>query len=358
MAELLTHVCDGVTGQRVDTVPVSGFSYSRLLSARGDGDATVPLDGSFGKATLKALLEPWRYMLAHERDGVVEYTGYITGRAYKRGASLVNASLGDLWALWGRRIAADRTTSPVEKWQATVSGNLATHANTAMVWARDTYTGVPDASLPLTIPGVSGGPSVTRTYYGYHLAYMADFLGDLLAEGLDIYYRPEWASPGVVGWYTHAGTGWGSGVVREFSVTAPQSPVVAFGESDDGSRVTNNSIRVGEGSEVDMLTRSRLNATSPLPLLERVESVKTISDPAQLDALAVQDLVMYGSATSQWDFTVSADEPVDVGDTVRLHFDGDPWIDDGWHARRVVKVSASIPGPDSKTISVQPTGGA
>lgn len=358
MAELLTHVCDGITGQRVDTVPTSAFSYARLLSARGDGSATIPLDGSFGKAALKALLEPWRYMLAHERDGAIEYAGYITGSSYKRGSSLVSMPLGDLWAIWGRRLAADRTTAPIEKWQATVTGNLATHANQAMIWARDTYTGSPDASLPLTIPGVSGGPSVTRTYYGYHLQYVADLLSDLMAEGLDIYYRPEWASPGVVGWHTHAGMAWGSGVVREFSVTAPQSPVVAFGESVDAARVTNNSIRVGEGSEVDMLTRSRLNPSSPLPLLERVESVKTVSDLAQLDALAVQDLVTYGSGTSQWDFTVSADTPIDVGDTVRIHFDGDLWITDGWHTRRVVKVSGSVPGPDAKTVSVQPTGGA
>lgn len=356
MAELLTHVCDGITGQRIDTVPRSAFSYNRLLSARGDGSAAVPLDGSFGKVALKALLEPWRYMLAHERDGQIEYTGYITGHGYRRGSSAVTADLGDLWALWVRRVAADRTTPPVEKWQATVTGNLATHANTAMIWARDTYTGSPDASLPLTIPGVTGGPSVTRTYYGYHLLYMSDFLRDLLAEGLDIYYRPEWASPGVVGWHTHAGIAWGSGVVREFSVTSDESPVNGFAETADGSRVTNNAIRVGEGSEVDMLTRSRLNAASSLPLLERVETVKTISDPAQLDALAVQDLVTYGQATSQWDLKVAADFPADVGDTLRLHFDGDPWIADGFYSRRVVKVSGDT--SSMKTIGVQPTGGA
>ena len=51
-----------------------------------------------------------------------------------------------------------------------------------------------------------------------------------------------------------------------------------------------------------------------------------------------------------------ASEPVDVGDTLRLHFDGDPRIADGWYTRRVVKITGDLSG--KKQVSVQPTGGA
>lgn len=357
MTELLTHLCDGITGARVDTIRASKRSYSRLLSAGDSGSqATVPLDGSFGKAALRSLVDPWRYKLAFERDGVLEYDGYLLGRGYKRGPSQVSVELGDVWSLLSNRLAVDHSVSPVTDWQQTVVGNRATHANTALIWARDSYTGSPDASFPVTIPGVVGGVSVTRTYYGYHVPSVTDFLSDLCDEGMDIYFRPQWLAAGVAGWVTNAGDGWGTGITREFSVTAEQSPVSEFTETVDGRRMRNNSIRVGEGSEVDMLAISNIDMTSPLPLLERVSQSKTVTSASQLSALAGQDLVTFGKPTSQWEFKVSADTPIDVGDMVRLHFDGDPWIDDGFHARRVVKISGDA--TNFKTVSVQPTGGA
>lgn len=357
MAELLTHVCDSITGQRVDTVPASAFTYSRLLSAGDSGSqATIPLDGSFGKATLKALLDPWRYTIALERDGALDYIGYILGRPYKRGPAQVNVELGDLWTLLGSRLAVDHSVGQAVLWSQTITATRGMHANYALVWARDSYAGSPDATFPLTIPGVPTGEVVTRTYYGYHLMPVPDFLKDLMDEGLDIYFRPEWSTPGHAGWWTHAGDGWSSGVTREFSVTAQESPVTSFAESVDGRRMMNNSIRVGEGSEVDMLAISNLDTTSPLPLLERVTQSKTVTSASQLSVLAGQDLVTYGSPTVQWDFTVAADTPIDVGDMVRLHFDGDPWMDDGIFTRRVVKISGDM--GDEKTVGVQPTGGA
>lgn len=358
MAELLTHVCDGITGVKVDTIPASSRSYSRLLSAGDSGSqATVPLDGSFGKAALKSLLQPWRYMLAFERDGQIEYMGYIHGRGYKRGVSSANVALGDLWSLMKARLAVDHSAPHVEDWAQTVTGVLGVHLNTALVWARDSYAGSPDAFFPLTIPGAgASGPSVSRTYYGYHLPTVSDFMSDLMEQGLDVYFRPGWGDPGAVGWVTSSGLSWSSGVTREFSVTAAESPVTGFSETVDGIRMMNNSIRVGEGSEVDMLTISNLDTLSPLPLLERVTQSKTVTSTSQLSMMAGQDLVTYGQPTTQWEYEVSADMDVDVGDSVRAHFDGDPWIDDGWYTRRVVKISGSE--SDKKTVAVQPTGGA
>lgn len=356
MAELLVHACNGITGARVDTIPVSAFSYERLLSAGGAGSAAIPLDGSFGKTAIKTLVSPWRHFFAFERDGVLEYNGYVIGSPYTRGSSSVGVTLGDLWSLLANRLAVDHSVAPVAQWQATVTGNLMTHVNQALIWARDSYTGSPDASFPLTIGGVPGGPSVSRTYYGYHLQTVVDMLTDLMDEGLDVYFQPRWGGPGLAGWTTRVGPAWSSGVTREFSVTAKESPVTGFSERVDGARMLNNSIRVGEGSEVDMLTISNLDTGSTLPLLERSIPAKTVTSASQLSVLAGQDLVTYGAATSQWDFTVSADTPIDVGDLVRLQFDGDPWIDDGFHVRRVVKVSGDM--SEQKTIGVQPTGGA
>lgn len=359
MADLQAYSCDAITGAVIDRIPFSAFSYERLLSAGGSGAATVPLDGTFAKAQLKSLLQPLSRMLVLERDGVVEYMGTIAHPPrYVRGQQSVNVQCEDLWARFARRGGWNHSAPNVEAWEATVAGNLATQADAVIRRGRDVGPALPPMAMPITLPGGYPGPSVSRTYYGYHLEYVGDVLADLLAEGLDIYFKPRWVGSGSADWLFNAGPAWSSGVTREFFVTADLSDVTGFSESGDASRVTNNARFVGEGSEQDMLVRSDRNVSSPYPLLDRITQAKNVSDVNHLSAMADQDLVTYGAPTMQWEFSVLGDSLVDVGDTVRLHFDGDPWIDDGWHTRRVVKVSTTLPGPDVKTISVQPTGGA
>lgn len=358
MAEWQAYSCDAITGVQIDRIPLSAWSYSRLLSAGGSGSVNVPLDGSFSRAQLKDLLQPLSRMITIERDGVVEYMGFVAHPPkYVRGQGAVSVQLEDLWSLFARRGAWDHGALNVEKWKATVSGSLAFQAAQAVVRGRDSGPPFPQMGMPVTLPGF-GGPSVSRTYFGYNIEVVDDVLSDLLAEGLDIYFRPRWITSGDADWLMEAGPAWSSGVTREFFVTADRSDVTGFSETGNASLVTNNARYVGEGSEQDMLVRSQRNTASPYPLLDRTTQVKHISDVGQLSALAGQDLVTYGAPTLQWEFSVLGDSPVDVGDTVRLHFDGDPWIDDGWHTRRVVGVSATMPGPDVKSISVQPVGGA
>lgn len=348
--------CDAFTGAIVDEVPVSDFTWNRLMSARGDGSAAIPLDGSFSKAALRDLLMHWGRILRLDRDGKTEYGGYILGRPYQRGASSIGVTLGDLWALTARRGGWDHSAPNVEKWKTTITGSLAHQAAQALRRGRDTGPALPDMRIPVTIPGFEG-PSVTRTYYGYNVETVGDIWADLLAEGLDIYLEPRnlSSSNGDFDWYMHADIGMVGGVEHEFYVTADDA-VTGFSESSDAARVTNNARYVGEGSEVDMLVRSNRNIASPYPLLDRTTDRKNISNPAQLSALSARDLVTFEHPTFQWDFKLLAETGVEVGDTVRLHFDGDPWIADGWHERRVVKVSGDL--SEQITVSVQPTGGA
>lgn len=357
MVELQAYSADALTGAQIDRIPVSAFSYSRLLSAGGEGSATIPLDGTFTNAQLDDLLREWSRIIVLERDGVVEYMGYVLGESYTRGQASTTVKLGDLWSLFKRRGAWDHGAPHVEAWETTVTGNLAYQGTQAILRGRSGPP-LPSLAMPVTLPGTHPGPSVTRTYYGYNVEMVADVLSDLLAEGLDIYLKPRWIGNGDTDWLYQGGPAWTSGVTHEFYVTASASDVVGFSSESDALRVTNNARYIGEGSEVDMLVRSQRDTASPYPLLDRATQVKHISDVGQLSALAGQDLITYGTPTKQWNFSVLADHPVDVGDTVRLHFDGDPRIPDGWHTRRVVKVSASVPGPDVKTIGVQPTGGA
>ncbi|MEW2459812.1 hypothetical protein [Microbacterium sp. K41] len=357
MTEFQVTVCSGITGDRIESVQAQAFPHGKLLSASGEATVSIHLDGKMSPTQIDSLFEEWKHIIVLERDGEVKYGGYITSEPlYTDDSSILQLKLVDVWGLLERRFAVDHSEPHVEKWSQTVTGNRATHLNQILIWARDSYTGTPAAYFPITIPGVSGGEIVTRTYYGYHLNYVDEAIGKLLDEGLDVYFEPTWVAPGRFGWITHAGDAWTSGVTREFSVTAPQSQVVRFEQRRDGSRVTNNASRVGEGSEVDMLTISNLDMSSELPLLERVTVSKEVTSASQLSIMAGEDLVTYRSATVQWDLEILSTAGVNIGDTLLLHFFGHRRVADGWHSRRVVKVQAGMGNID--TISVQPTGGA
>lgn len=355
MTDFQVHVCDPFTGFRVDGFSVSGFSWEQLLSARGNADITVPLTKDQDNDFLRPYLEPWQHIIVLERDGVPKFGGYPIPGSYTRGKSSVSFTLGDFWALLGRRIMTAPGAANVEKWSTSITGPRAKHAADLIQMSWDRVV-TPSPKFPLTIPGGWTGTSVTRTYYGYEMAYLHDKISSLMDEGLDVFFAPEWESVNRFGWRMRAGDAWGTGTVREFTVSASGTEVMGFRERVDGSRVTNNADRVGEGSEVDLLVRSNSNPASTLPLLERITMAKTVSSVNQLAALATGDLETYGSPTVQWDFDLTADSVVNVGDTVRLLFDGDLWIPDGIYSRRVVKISGDM--TEKITVSVQPTGGA
>lgn len=351
------YVCDAFTGVVLDRVAVSAFTWERLLSAGGSGRVTIPIDGTYTKAQLQTLTKHWSTIWALESDRGVEYMGYVVGSAYKRGSHSLDLTLTDLWGLLGRRGAWDHSAPHVEKWSVTQITSLAQHAANALVRGRDTGPALPKMSIPVTIPGMgSVGPAVKRTFYGYHMQTIDEVFQDLMAEGLDVFFEPRWITSGQADWLMRAGPAWASGKTLEFMVTAPFSEVNEFSEALDGARITNNARYVGEGSEQDMLVRSNRNASSPYPLLDRTTSAKQIDDVAALSRMASNDLALYSSPTSQWDFSVPISEGVQVGDTVRLLFDGDPWIGDGWHTRRVVKISGGM--ESFVRVGVQPTGGA
>lgn len=350
------YVCDAITGAVLDRVAVSDFTWERLLSAGGSGKVTIPIDDTYSKSQLRTLTQHWSTIWALESDRGLEYMGYVTNRGYKRGSHSIELGLSDLWGLLPRRGAWDHSAPHVEDWSTTATVSLAQHAANALIRGRDTGPSLPKMGIPVTIPGF-GGTAYKRTWYGYHVQTVDDVFQDLMSEGLDVFFEPRWVVvDGQVDWLMRAGPSWGSGTVHEFSVTAAFSQVNEFSESGDGSRITNNARYVGEGSERDMLVRSSRNTASSYPLLDRITSEKQVDDVAALARMASNDLSMYAQPTFQWDFSVPIDEGVQVGDTVRLLFDGDPWITDGWHTRRVVKVSGGM--KSFVNVSLQPIGGA
>lgn len=352
---------DGVTGKILDVVEASSGRWEQLLSAGGGGSVTIPLsplrESGYDLFDIRRITDHWNVAYEIEHNGRPEYLGYIASRSYNRRSGDLRLSLLDAWGIFARRGAWDHSAEHVEKWSVTATATRAQHAANAIRRGRDTGPANPRMGIPITIPGFSTGTQVQRTSYGYHLKTIADEIEELMDEGLDVYLEPRRIENGDADWLMHAAMGWQSGKTHEYFVTADDSTVSDFTELSDGARITNNARRVGEGSEQDMLVRSNRDLESPYPLLDRITMSKQINDLDSLTFQANADLDQYWRPTAQWDLNVPTADGVRVGDLLRLHFSGDPWIEDGMHVRRVVKVAGSL-GDDFVSVSCQPTGGA
>jgi len=344
--------CDAITGEKIDLLDVADVSWERRMSARGDASVTVPVT-SGERSLIADLTRPWQRIIVIEIDGTVVFGGYVLGTGYKLGQSVLSLELNDVWTLFSRRGGWDRDHPYTPHWSTTVTGVLGEQAWQAIRRGRD--TGLSTARFPVTRVSVGGGDSVTRKVWGYHLEMIGDHLRAFMDEGLDIYMKPRWLD-GKFDWGFYAGPHWASGREVDLPVTVDDPAVTALDVTVNAARVTTNAVRIGEGSEVDMLGRSRSNDQSPYPVLDRITPVKTVSDVVQLDSMALEDLRLYGTPTEHWEVTVPMSEAVDVGDVAWLHVSGSPVIADGWHERRVVSVSGGA--GSTKKLGMQPVGGA
>jgi hypothetical protein len=354
----LAHVVDSFTGDRVGLIPVDDFPWSELLSAGAKTTITVPLGGAYTREQLRALIAtPWRYIIVFERDDVAKFGGYILSEPrYHRGQSTVTVELGDIWSLWEMRVMTGRDADNIVQWEQDVNGTLAAIGGWHLMesWNRAI---IPSPRFPVTLGPSPDTAIVTRPFRGYEMKYLAEVFENLMAEGLDIYFRPRWSASKKFEWYYRAGVAWQSGIVHDFDVTAEKSPVSNFDAQGDGKRMANNAIRVGEGSEKDMLVRSDEDEASPLPLLEQISLSKSVSDIDQLQSMATQDIYTFGRPVSQWTFDVDESHPVGIGDKANMKFSGDPWMPDGIFPRRVVRLDGSNKS-SKKTVTVQRIGGA
>lgn len=357
---------DTLTGVVQDAIPVSSFGWDRALSAGRSMTCTIPLDGlDYSKTDLRALTAHWGRTIVLEHDSKVVAAGLVRNRGYRDRVLTLN--LVDLWGLWARRGAWGDVPRPAnqELWSIsytnTTLGTLAKRAVQRGTAAFSAPFLLPEPSLPITLPSDVSG-DLSRTYYGYHFEFVADVLDDLMVEGLDIDFRPRWVD-GALDWEMRTDP---AEYTWEWSVTAAKAGVAGFREESDGSRMVNNAYLIGEGSERDMLVRSNRDVASVLPLMDRLESRKFVTSTTQAAAMANQLLDQYELPTDSWSFEVMASGDPDagvppvgdlrLGDTVRLGFFGDLWVEDGFHERRIVRLDGSL--GERVTVTLQPTGGA
>lgn len=356
-------VCDTVSGDVRSVLPVSAFSWGRLLNGGASGSATVQLrDPVVSALAVRSLTVPVSNTLVLERDGVVLFAGLIWSRGYSHATGELTLDLQDLWSVWSRRLAGDASASVMADVNLVYSAlSPATIAKRVIT---EGITGPADSNrpLPITFPADVAG-SMSRTYYGYHFATVAEVLDDLMNEdnGPDIDFLPRWVS-GKLNWLMRAGT---EGTPKlssgswDWNLSAPDAGPTRLTLVEDAAKLTTNAVSLGEGMERKMLTRSNRIINPIYPSLQMVTAHKTESNTTRLTARANSDLKTYGKPTEQWAFDIMASGTPSVADlqlggTVRVFSKGDPWVPDGWNDNRLIGFSGDL--TERVSLQFQPMG--
>ena len=367
-------VCDTVSGEKLQRLPVAAFSWSRVLNGSGSGSATVKLnDAAVKKLNARTLTNPVSNTLVLDWDGVVVYAGVIWSRDYNREGTSLTLGHADIWSILSRRFAVNHYESPIELWKTTYTGiSLQQFAKNLMILGIYGHENA-NAMLPITLPADSTG-TIKRTLYGYHLGNLVDALEDVMNEsnGPDIDFRPRWVS-GALNWEMRVGTTANPKLpagTYEWNLSASKSGMFDFTVKEDAEKLVTNMVAIGEGTEQDMLVRSNRIVNPTYPHLERALSYKSESDGDRLYELANGGLQVYKTPTTQWAFSVKASGTpksgggLDVrnkvtallpGGTARVYVQSDPWLANGWHTHRLVQFSGDL--SEDVKLEFQPDGG-
>lgn len=339
---------DTVTGVKQAVLPMATMTWGRALNAGTEGVATIVLSDANG-LDVRGLTHKLRRSLVLEWIAVgaapeVLYAGIILDRSYDPASGVLTISHSDIWWMWQQRLAVDHFAAHVETSSQTYTSlSLGTIAkkNTQLAITADPIF---NYGLPVSFPADVAG-AYTRTYYGYSLEYLADILSDIISEenGPDIDFVPRWVSDKLDILMRHgsAGTPRLGGSTWEWNLGVPEPGIAPISFLEDARKVITNSVAVGQGSEVSMLTRSQ-PTTNPLnPATERVGLYKNVSDTDQLADLSRGDQATFQYPTDQSSARIPVEGSPDVsqlalGDTFKLWIQADLWLADGYQTSRLI----------------------
>jgi hypothetical protein len=349
---------DTVTGQKQAILPAATCDWDRVLNAGGKVcDASVTLAAADG-LDIRALTEKLRRTLVVEwvqsgADPVVIYEGMILHRSYNPATGIVSLKHADIWWMWDHRLAVDHFAPHAE-----VTSQTYTNLSLGTIAKKNTQLAISalpifNYGLPISFPADVAG-TVTRTYFGYQLPYLGDVLKQIIAEdgGPDIDFAGRWVG-GVLDILMRHGSAASprlGGNVWEWVSQAQASGIIPGVLVEDATNVVTNSVAIGQGAEVSMLTRSTLALSPVNPATERKSSYKTVSDPIQLAQLSAGDLESFRYPTEQLPLRIPVDgfpnvAQLALGDTVKRWNRDHEWFPNGWAVDRVVGFSGDIRSP-------------
>ena len=352
-------VCDTITGQRLNVIPVTDFTWSRCFNDGSSGSATIPVNDSMvKKLDLRSLIVERTNTLVYEVGPVVVAAGVIDGTSYDKDAGTLRVDHSDIWSILADRMAVPHGVPNIMT--ATLSYGPLSLGTIAKRLVQEVISPGGWYSLPIVFPADVAGTS-TRSFYGYTMELVTDSLKNVMESdgGPDIDFAPRWSSSGSLEWVMRAAPGLSTSSAWEYNLDAPKPAALKVSATTDTSRFTNNAYAAGEGTEKNTKVRSNPVADHSRPAAEGVTSFKGVKSLGVLGELAVERSRALSVPTRQYSMSVLKSDSLNItgmglGDTIRIMSAADPWMPPGLSSHRLIKFSGSL-GPEVK-LEFQPTG--
>lgn len=354
-------VVNTVNGVRRQQLPVSAFSWDRVLNESGSAQVTVQLrDKVVSQLPYMDLTTPLTRTVVLSWDNKAVYAGIIWARKYDRDAGTMTLTLGDLWTMLAVRLALDRGATNIAASKLAWSG-LSLPTLIKKVIESGLTRPSNDWLLPIVFPPDIGG-IYGKELYGYDFPVVADVVDELIWQdgGPDVDFQPSWSDGNapVFQWVMRAADPLNQGL-WVWNISAEKSGVTGLSWEENAQKVTTSLVSRGEGSEKNVLHKRR-QVDGLGYALERSATSPNQKTMLEVESYAIAQVGLLQSPTQQWDFSVMTDARVPVsslllGGTVRLLSSDDPVIPDGEHNHRLIQFSGDL---SSKVkLGVQPIGG-
>jgi hypothetical protein len=303
-------------------------------------------------------------VVSRMKDGIdrplAVYAGLIDKTSYDAAGRSLTVTHKEL-----RSIAADRFGSMVPSYAPggsfSVSGKSLRGIARAVIAKGFLSAPGDNWHFPVVLPADESG-SQERIWHNYNLNSIEDMLSEVQDAdgGPDIAFDPIWTAGMRLEWWARIGTPRIANNWFEWSLSAPDTPVLSFVEDVDSSKQRSGMFVPGEGSEEKMLVgRSPAGgiAGSGMPDRDGLISMKSVDSQSELNSLALSALKTHREPARTTSF--SLDGPgTDIGDTFRLGartriwVQDDPFLTDGWRDGYVVGLSGGM--STEVSVEVQP----
>lgn len=357
---------DTVTGVKQLQVSPSEGGWERVLNGKGSGAHVFQLgDRTLSRATWRALTTPWARTLVVCRNNVPVYAGLVSDRPYDRDTKTLTINHVDI-----RGILNDRFPFGVTSYHGgtLVLTNLSMRSAAGRLVQAGLTGPRPIYALPIVLPTLVETGAYSHTYFAHNFITVADALEDLqkIDGGPDVDFAPRWSSTGTLEYVMRTGTTAApllTGATFDFPMNGEKEPLTGLKLNDDGTNQVTGVYAIGQGSGEDMVVGGIPAGTelpAVIPARETTQSFKDVNNEPEASKFSVSASAALHGTTEQWSFEYVIDEGLarvenmTLGSTLRLNFDDDEWIEDGWTDLRLVGLSGDM----TETVTPTVQGGA
>ncbi|MDU2421306.1 MAG: hypothetical protein E7D48_04215 [Bifidobacterium scardovii] len=341
LESLTVHAYAAVDGRHLTRLPYASASWSDSINEPGQMSVDMTMSSLSHRLTvdgqsIRAVLRPWRAILAVQRGMHVLHAGPVTGRKWDAANRKLSFTCGGGWTLLGKRLVLNHKLDasfqdgeilidedhPAGDWALKLKGS---YRDIARGIIAETLEWGP---LPFALPPVEGG-AYTRTYGGWDLATCADRIDDLsnLAIGHEFRFTPRIDDTGSLSFLLEAGT---ELVDHEYDLdaTIPGQRVALGSIDEDGAPMTCEVWAAG-GKDNDKTVMARAQLPDQyrdpgLPVMQTSNtSHTTVSKVDTLRAYARAQCALGAWPDETFALTLGEEFDPHVGDHLAVRVDDD-----------------------------------